>query len=903
MSSATQRLASNLGGGKARLGLLCVIAVGVMLAGLSPSSSWARTSGPRVSASFVAVGSEVDAGGTVGAGDGAGRGSRRRWKAVLQQRVGSRWVTRDSRGLRAHRRVSSFSLRWAEATPGGRVVVRVEITSGRLVVAQSASRSVTSSSPVSVQSTLRTSTVQPSAGAVLSVSGSPGGKSVVVLARGARMPEVGGALVLNLSAKAPSGLLGVVTAVSRSSDGSTRVTTRPGTLQDAYSAFDAHLNGELGQLVERNATTASARGHAAVNLGVFNTSFGCDDPTVQRTITHSIDLSTMHVSANVAIPSYSDGYYGPGVEFALFGQPKLNFGVTFTGSQKCEAKATVKIPIPDTPGLFVEIGPDFTLSGNGSVGVSFTWAPRVFYGFARFRSGPNWDSHEFHNGGNVNFTGAAALKLSLALDAGISLDGRVGVRGSLGPEVTGQVSAQTSPPQTCLSVDADFAASLTASAKVFFKEYTFNIGSATFGNVQLYHACTNTPGAGGGGRAGGGGGPGGGGGGPTPPGGGGSRATEVSLNDDDNACALLTAGVVDCWGINSFGQLGNGSTAGSSTPVAVAGITNTTAIAVGGGNACAVLAGGSIECWGANFDGELGNGTTTASSTPVLVSGITNATAIAAGESNTCAVLVTGGVDCWGDNEGGQLGNGTSKGPDTCVNGPCSTTPVQVSGITNATAVTVGSGFACALLAGGGVDCWGDEVYGVLGQGSTPPPDICKNDRCSTTPLPVTGISDASAIAAGVYHMCAALTGGSIDCWGWNSSGQLGNGTTSEGNSTPTPAAVSGITSAVAISAGQQHTCAVLAGGSVDCWGENVSGGLGNGSTTDSSVPVPVQTISDASSTAAGNGDSCALLATGGIDCWGLNDNGQLGDGTTAGPDTCGFYPCSTTPVQVIGIP
>ena len=459
----------------------CVCALLVMFV---PSSAWARSRGLKVSASFVAVGSEVDAAGTVGAGTVRGVGSRRRWKAVLQQRVGSRWLTRATSGLHAHGRASGFSLKWSGATPGSRVAVRVEITSGRVVVAHSATRAVRSSSPVSLRSTLRKSTVQLSAGAVLSVS-SPGGTSVVVLARGARVPPVGGALVLNVSAKAPSGLLGVVTAISRLSDGSKRVTTRPGTLQDAYSSFDAHLNGELGQLVTQGATTASVRGHAAVNLGVFNTSFGCDDPTVQRTITHSIDLSAMHVSANVAIPSPSNGYYGPGVEFALYGQPKLNFGVTFTGSQSCKAQALVRIPIPDTPGLFVEIGPDFTLSANGSVGVSFTWTPKVFYGFARFRGGPNWDSHEFHNGGSVNFTGAAGLTLSLALDAGISLDGRVGVRGSLGPEVTGQVSAQTSPPQTCLSVDADFAASLTAFANVFFKEYTFDIGSATFGNLQL----------------------------------------------------------------------------------------------------------------------------------------------------------------------------------------------------------------------------------------------------------------------------------------------------------------------------------------------------------------------------------------------------------------------------------
>jgi hypothetical protein len=258
--------------------------------------------------------------------------------------------------------------------------MRVEITSGRRVIAKSASYSVVSRSPVLIQSTLRSSTVQLSASQIVSVTGDADGSTVAVLAKGARVPAVGASLVVNSSTKAPSGVLGVVTAVT-SFAGDTHVTTKPGTLEDAYSSFDAHLSGELGQLADQKATTATVRGHTAASLDPFDVSFSCGDPDVQKTITHSIDLSSMHVSANVAIPSYSNGYYGPGVELALYGQPKLNFAVTFTGSQECEAQAAAKIPIPGTPGLFVEIGPDFTLTGSGSVGVNFTWAPKIFYGF------------------------------------------------------------------------------------------------------------------------------------------------------------------------------------------------------------------------------------------------------------------------------------------------------------------------------------------------------------------------------------------------------------------------------------------------------------------------------------------------------------------------------------------
>ncbi len=301
-------------------------------------------------------------------------------------------------------------------------------------------------------------------------------------------------MVMDASAKAPDGLLGVVSAVTHAPDGSTRVMTTPGALEDAYSSFEAHLSGTLGQLAGEGAAAAGvrSRAHSAVNLGIFKTAFGCDDPSTQRTITHTIDLSELEVQAEVTIPSWGNGYSGPGVRFTIGGQPKLGLGVKFSGETTCHAQAIASIPIPDTPDLDVEIGPDFTLHASGAVGVELEWAPRFFYGFSRFRGEPSNDWKSFHNGGRTNFTGAASLTLSLALESGLSLAGRVGVRGALGPEITGKVSAQTSPPQACLAVNADFAASLTAFASTFFHDYTFTIGSAKFGNLQIYHGCTST---------------------------------------------------------------------------------------------------------------------------------------------------------------------------------------------------------------------------------------------------------------------------------------------------------------------------------------------------------------------------------------------------------------------------
>lgn len=236
------------------------------------------------------------------------------------------------------------------------------------------------------------------------------------------------------------------------------------------------------------------------------------------------------------------------------------------------------------------------------------------------------------------------------------------------------------------------------------------------------------------------------------------------------------------WGDNQFGELGDGGTEfNSHVPVAVSGITNATQISSGADHACAVLRGGSVECWGDNNMGDLGNGTTTPSNVPVAVSGIAGATQVVAGVAESCALLANGAIDCWGWNTYGQLGDGNAGGP--------SNAPVAVSGITNAVQVVLGNTHACALLADKSVECWGDNSLGQLGDGQT-----SAQQPYSTTPVPVTGISNAAQIAAGGATSCAFLTTGSIECWGDNNSGQLGDGQTSaqQPNST-TPVAVSGI--------------------------------------------------------------------------------------------------------------
>jgi alpha-tubulin suppressor-like RCC1 family protein len=332
----------------------------------------------------------------------------------------------------------------------------------------------------------------------------------------------------------------------------------------------------------------------------------------------------------------------------------------------------------------------------------------------------------------------------------------------------------------------------------------------------------------------------------------------------DHTCVRRRDGRVSCWGRNVFGEVGASAGVVQPRPTEVSGLTSVIEVTAGGVHTCARRTDGSVWCWGSNLSGQLGDGTTAQQSqTPrqVILRSGSRADQVVAGRYFTCARLSEdGSVWCWGRNRNYELGLGVGGDAE-----PLRTRPSRVGTFVNVAQIAAGGYHACVLLADSSVQCWGENSTGELGNGTT---------TRLMSPQVITNFGGALEVAAGLFRTCGRFLGGSVSCSGQNSYGQLGYAVSPFSN---TPRAVDGLRDATRLSLGDNATCALTTAGLVRCWGQTTFGTIVRDGGATAIVPGP-----DTVALALGSESACARLADRSVHCWGFNVS-SVG-GTTLSP-------------------
>ena len=337
-----------------------------------------------------------------------------------------------------------------------------------------------------------------------------------------------------------------------------------------------------------------------------------------------------------------------------------------------------------------------------------------------------------------------------------------------------------------------------------------------------------------------------------------------------HTCAVDVASTLQCWGYNGDGNLGNGSSVNSPLPVAVLGGVQFAQVATGFSHSCALTTAGTAYCWGRNYDGQLGDGTTTGRSMPTPVSTNLMFASIDVGFSHSCAVTDAGVAYCWGSNSLGQLGTAAVSQ---------SSTPVAVSGSHTFNYVRAGYNHSCGLDLAGAAWCWGANNRGQIGNNAG---GVTDTDNV-TVPTAVAGGNVFTDIDIGGTHNCG-IVGGRVYCWGWNGMGQVGanGGTTCVGQPCfKTPARIQGGRRYSAVTAGTAHSCGIDTSGAAYCWGFNGSGQLGDGTTINRADDTKQAGAIQFKMLRAGGSFTCGVSIANVGYCWGSNNTGKLGLGDT----------------------
>ncbi len=326
-----------------------------------------------------------------------------------------------------------------------------------------------------------------------------------------------------------------------------------------------------------------------------------------------------------------------------------------------------------------------------------------------------------------------------------------------------------------------------------------------------------------------------------------------------HTCAVTERGAVWCWGLNTYGAVGDGTDTNRLSPVRVVGLAGITRVAAGYRHTCALDGDGRAWCWGANFNGELGDGTMTHRFQPVRVAGGLTFRTITAGEVYSCGITPSDELYCWGAWLAGGGGTG----------GNFDSTPTRV-GTRHYLAVSAGYESACAVESGGtgNTFCWGLNTWGQLGT----------NDSMSTnTPSRVFTGEPFVDVQVGAGFACGTRNDRQVFCWGHNDRGQLGIDTVSVMRAPSRSAGVYHSLSA----RGAAHACAIMISEAY-CWGLNSFGQLGDGTTVGGFAPRRVTSELVFARIAAGLFHTCGVTRDQALYCWGLGESGQLGTGDTA---------------------
>jgi alpha-tubulin suppressor-like RCC1 family protein len=339
------------------------------------------------------------------------------------------------------------------------------------------------------------------------------------------------------------------------------------------------------------------------------------------------------------------------------------------------------------------------------------------------------------------------------------------------------------------------------------------------------------------------------------------------------ACGIKDYGWLWCWGANDDGKLGSGNFhyIDESLPHVVEPNVEWSDLALGDDHVCGVRKDGTLWCWGRNHHGQLGVDSVIDEYLPKQVGAATNYEQVDAGYYNSCAIRGDGTLWCWGNNVYGQLGVAPTNTDPNC--GSCKRTPVQVGQDTDWQRVQIGGdrmsgtptrqGFVCGLRTDGTLWCWGSNLRGQLGDGST---------SASTTPQQVGGDTDWADFCTGAAHSCGLKASGTLWCWGSGDSLQSGQADTAP---LSVPTQVGSDVDWTGLDCGADHSCATKKDGELRCWGSDQRGQLGRGTSGNKDSPHPL--MDDWLEIAGHSNHSCGIKNDSSLWCWGRNYVGQLG--------------------------